>query len=99
MTKFIQYPYEWAMFGETLAGATARGGFGPYWMLLPRPDLQALAQTMVTLKRRIHNEMFRDHDPWNGRTFERRVVECMEPFLIYPMETINEADRTGEERL
>lgn len=100
MTKFAQYPSDWAMYTMHMLEASQlakdKKSFGPYWMLLPTPSLQCLAQTMVGLKRRITNEMFRDSEPWNVRDFERRVIESMEPFLIG--EDADEADGSGEER-
>lgn len=90
MTQFKQLPPAWRSWSWNLSDAAEKAreknSFGPYWMLLPIPGLARLAQEMVSLKRRIQNEMFRDADPWCARTFERRVIESMEPFLIYQSE-------------
>lgn len=90
MTKLVQYPAGWEHWNLRISQATIQAKdknyFGPYWMLLPRPDTGSLAQELVALKRRIHNEMFRDADPWSASMFELRVIESMEPFLIHTPE-------------
>lgn len=90
MTKMAQYPEEWRdwsyKFEEVRLEARQKKRFGPYWMLLPNFSPATLAQTLVGMKRRIHNEMFRDADPWSAREFERKLIESLEPFLINQVE-------------
>lgn len=104
IARFRQFPAEWEdrfsyYMQETDVVAPTKGTFGPYWMLLAQPGAQCLAQSMVGLKRRLQNEMFREHDPWSARDFERRVIESMEPFLIHQSENnadVNETDGPRE---
>lgn len=88
MTQLDHFPIEWDFWrghvSDVTTQAQGKNCHGPYWMLLLHPGLQFLAQEMVGIKRRIYNEMFRDADPWSARDYERRVVQSMEPFLIYP---------------
>lgn len=90
MTRMANFPDDWKDWqwkvSEVMLEARAPKRYGPYWMLLRAPGPQVLAQELVTMKRRIHNEMFRDADPWSAAEFELRVAESMEPFLIYPLE-------------
>lgn len=90
MTQMVHYPSGWEhwkySFAEITLDAERKLHFGPYWMLLARPDTGCLASELVALKRRIQNEMFRDADPWSARSFEQRMIESMEPFLINTQE-------------
>lgn len=100
MTRFANYPSDWAMYNDYVAqarnAARTKNCFGPYWMLLPAPNSQRLAQELIAMKHRLRNEMFKDTIPWAAREFERRVVESMEPLLIGAIK--DEVDGSGEER-
>lgn len=96
ITKLHNWPRQWEVFWQTLVDMRrACADFdpvqGPYWMLLPKPGLNVLAEKVVGLKNRLRQHMWLDGKMANGRhgwypkphiEFSQRLREQLSQFLI-----------------
>ncbi len=71
---------------------------GPYWMVLPQMQLAALAQSVVGIKNRTRNLLFKSHSVNSTiSSLNNMIYSALRPFLITNLgDEFNETERTGE---
>lgn len=85
--NFEHWPLEWSRFWYEFSNRAGvpdsqrKHQYGPYWMLLPSPSAAHLAQAVVSMKRRIANELFAKGAKFDASLYHHSILSAMEPFL------------------